>query len=65
MILSEPNEIDGLKIFVVYCQNVVFTGMILFVLSEALTVSNAFFFFFFCWQSVCFLSLKWYDVIIP
>lgn len=44
MALSEPNELDGLKIFTGYCQTVVFTGMILFVLSEAVTVSNAFFF---------------------
>lgn len=43
MTLSEPNELNGLKIFTVYCQTAVFTGMILFVLSEALTVSNAFF----------------------
>lgn len=60
MTLSEANEIDALKILAAYCQTVVFTGMILFVLSEALTVSNA----LFCWQSVCFLSLKWYDVMI-
>lgn len=65
--LSESNEINGFKIFTVYHQTFVFTGMILFVLSEALTVSYAFlkfYLFFFLWQSVCFLSLKWYDVII-
>lgn len=47
MSLSESNVINGFKIFTVYHPTFVFTGMILFVLSEALTVSYAFLNFFF------------------
>lgn len=53
MSLSESNVINGFKIFTVYHPTFVFTGMILFVLSEALTVSYAFLIFFFFFGKVC------------